>query len=1070
MAHSEKLEETALWKVYQEKAASDGKRSQWVKEVYEAAANYMADVRRTFENYTLHDETHILNVLDAMSGLLGDQITKLTVGEVELLILAACLHDLGMVYTEEEKQQCYGDEAACRKFLKEYCPELLGYAAEDWPEDTRKWYLRTLHPFRLQKVLQNEPWKELFDKCPLDTVPKRCMIAVCQAHGEDPAKLLNHPDLNYLAANDAEPLFCALLLRLGDLLDFDDTRAPQILYGYVKCNEESRAEWDKHQASAGFRYPFSPSADDLPYKARCTDPGVEHAIRDFLDWIDEELGNCVKLQKHCRTAWQQEFPFPRAVLRDEIESDGYMSGDFCLTMDQTQILNLLTGENLYDSTDVFIRELLQNAIDATLLRGEMEHDFIPEQARIDLWEWNDGEGNIWFRIDDQGTGMTLGMLQRYFLKVGNSYYNSREMERDLRDHGRTKKYNGISRFGIGFLSSFLCGDYAEVSTLYFDSDKNRREEASADSYQTLHYGLRLQITGLSGYYTLKNQSKHHPSGGYLPAPADYVTRVQNDYERDGYRAAPGTSIVIRLDPGKLGALNFRKAAEGYLCGSRVPVYYNNKRIGQTYEELMQEAHEAAGEKIYEIPSAMKEEFDRNFPAVRGQYPKITVSVIPLDAEEDQVLPELSGVLVKYAVHFDSTPQWRVKDQIYRISGHADVHEETVEIVISSENKSRITRYGAEWGRLKHHYDLEVIAALAAEFERQPVCPGAEDIWDIWEPFSEWENLYEIWELYHNKQHERTIRFSVARSERPDMMPLSCDNRYGRTACVYQGIAAGDLSGYISPGGEQFAIFLLSGIWRPEVKMSRSAVSGLPLTILITINAIFSKYHIPEDSHMLVFNLDALRNYSISEWREANISRLHRWMSENQGAAFLRARQTLQKALNDSDTPVFSIFSYSEDAVMNKYIMTYFQDNYRMTINYEDGQIISFYKKGDGEMEDTFDLFPPMMFCKAASDRSRRYICSADEIIRRGITSDHPFAAWLLDNAVLLKRYYQRQFQQIIDCLCQASADYIIKECSKIREQLIALPKHHGVDAGSFPQLSMADFWSMEAEKGSEGTK
>ena len=92
MVHSKKLEETALWQVYQVKAASDKKRSDWVKDVYEAAANYMKDVRLTFQNYTLHDETHILNVMDAMGGLLGNQIEQLTVGEIELLILAASLH------------------------------------------------------------------------------------------------------------------------------------------------------------------------------------------------------------------------------------------------------------------------------------------------------------------------------------------------------------------------------------------------------------------------------------------------------------------------------------------------------------------------------------------------------------------------------------------------------------------------------------------------------------------------------------------------------------------------------------------------------------------------------------------------------------------------------------------------------------------------------------------------------------------------------------------------------------------------------------------------------------------
>ncbi len=219
MTHSEILKDTALWQAYQSKVPSDEKRRSWIKEVYESAVTYMRDVRVTFGNYTLHDETHILNVLDAIGGLLGDQIERLTTGVIELLILSACLHDVGMVYKDEEKNRCYQDETACKKFLREYCPELLGCPALEWPEDIRKWYLRTLHPFRLHEVLQNEAWKELFDECPLQVVPKRCIIAVCQAHGQNPAELLHNRDLKYLAANDAEPLFCALLLRQGDLLD-----------------------------------------------------------------------------------------------------------------------------------------------------------------------------------------------------------------------------------------------------------------------------------------------------------------------------------------------------------------------------------------------------------------------------------------------------------------------------------------------------------------------------------------------------------------------------------------------------------------------------------------------------------------------------------------------------------------------------------------------------------------------------------------------------------------------------------------------------------------------------------
>ncbi len=400
MKRSKTLEDTKLWHVYLEKVPEADERTVWIKNVYEMAAANLKGVCQEFRNYTLHDKTHVLNVLDSMGGLLGDWIGRLTVGELELLILAASLHDLGMVYTKEEKELCLEDEIKYKDFLRVHCPELIGCIPSDWPEDIQQWYLRTLHPFRVSDVLQNKEWKELFERYPDEIVPRRCVLAVCQAHGEEPRELRDNRDLEYLDASDADPLFCALLLRLADLLDFDDTRAPKVLYSYVANNEKSREEWDKHQASSGFRYPKSPSTKELPYKARCKNPIIEHAVRNFLDWVDDELDNCARLQRFCKAGWQK-FPFPRSVLRNEIESDGYMSGDFCLTMDRDQVLKLLMGENLYDNRDVFVRELLQNAIDATLLRGQMDDAFILEESRIDFWEWSDSEGNLWFRIDDQ---------------------------------------------------------------------------------------------------------------------------------------------------------------------------------------------------------------------------------------------------------------------------------------------------------------------------------------------------------------------------------------------------------------------------------------------------------------------------------------------------------------------------------------------------------------------------------------------------------------------------------------------------------------------------------------------
>lgn len=71
--------------------------------------------------------------------------------------------------------------------------------------------------------------------------------------------------------------------------------------------------------------------------------------------------------------------------------------------------------------------------------------------------------------------------------------------------------------------------------------------------------------------------------------------------------------------------------------------------------------------------------------------------------------------------------------------------------------------------------------------------------------------------------------------------------------------------------------------------------------------------------------------------------------------------------------------------------------------------------------------------------------------------------WFLEHAILLMQYYQRQFWQIVDCICDNTVNCIIEQCNEIREQLLALPGYHGVDMAAFPKLSDADFWVMETE-------
>ena len=259
------------------------------------------------------------------------------------------------------------------------------------------------------------------------------------------------------------------------------------------------------------------------------------------------------------------------------------------------------------------------------------------------------------------------------------------------------------------------------------------------------------------------------------------------------------------------------------------------------------------------------------------------------------------------------------------------------------------------------------------------------------------------------------------------------------------------------------IFLLENMWKPFVEISRSKISDLPLTVFIAIAGILVKYQILRSLRESLGEFEEWKTSTLKQWREARNFRLGEWMRKNLKDYFIFNMLLLGKATQNPDISEFTINPYlnTVDTIMFKYLIANLQDVYEMTICYEDGQIISFYEKKDNSLEDSYDLFPPMMFCKASSRRSRQYICCANSVIRRGITLDHPFIEWLLDNSFKLKQYYERQFQRIVTSLCAGDADAIIKECNRIREQMISLPEHHGVDVNAMPRLSEDDFWSWE---------
>lgn len=643
-----------LWEILVQKAREEDKDLQpdqrisdeylsGITEICQFGVDRAKTIRDTFPMYTLHDETHICNVLRIMAQLLGDHTDKLTRDEAAMLVLAACCHDVGMSYSDQEKQELLDNSDRLDQYLERHHDEYVKVYAEnpDKPkltDEIKRNYLRSIHHERILELLNRKPWPE----CLRGKVDRKDLVRVCQSHGDNPSSL---NDLGSTPTVDLR--FCAVLLRLADILDFDTIRAPKAVYDYCGFNDAkgeeakySKTEWEKHLASQGFD--FIHVADrsvpyDLPYHATSESMQIEQAVNSYLDWVDSELNECGKLLRRYVGKWQ-DFILPNKILRT-IETEGYVSGQYRLTMDQDKVMDLLVGEELYSDPSAFVRELLQNAIDAVRTREQLDKQW-PKiwKPQINIRSWMDVDGYHWFRIEDNGTGMTKEIIENYFLKIGRSYYASDTFQKDKIRCRADPNYTPISRFGIGILSCFMGGkdsNQLEVSTKRFAADGDRPS------------ALRLSMHGMNGYYYLASQRE-----GHTPEPMKGVT----EQEKRPYLQQPGTVVAVRTNLYQTGKYTgFKEIVDRYVVYPPVPIHYDGPEGSFDYvtqEKFMEEVHsihpsdDLSQQKVLEFPMTEEQmnELREKFPGIKfNKPPKVLLKCVPLDRYTKSSY--LSGALV-----------------------------------------------------------------------------------------------------------------------------------------------------------------------------------------------------------------------------------------------------------------------------------------------------------------------------------------------------------------------------------------------------------------------------------------
>lgn len=358
-----------------------------------------------FMNYSMHDESHSINILENIEMILGrKRIDKLSGSDLWLILNAAYAHDIGMVseyenlealwsnedfkkYVEESRRSVDKDDAMaadyyvflngllqreCGKTKFQYAEHEFPFDMHDsWPLDFRKNitllmsnYIRKNHGNLSKQFFENPTKTNNYLVC--DRLYRLIgAISACHVMGHDSIEQLPRRCKGF-GTDLIHPRFVAMLLRLGDLLDLDNNRFDLFsLKHFGPLPNLSVANFKKHKSITHFH--IEPKIIEVT--AQSDDFDVCKLHQNWFQYLRSDIDFFI-------TRWSTMAPKEmRGCLlglpKLEILHGSYTFKDDSIkgfTLEKQKLLKLFTGNNLYTSSLDFIREYIQNAFDASKLQ------------------------------------------------------------------------------------------------------------------------------------------------------------------------------------------------------------------------------------------------------------------------------------------------------------------------------------------------------------------------------------------------------------------------------------------------------------------------------------------------------------------------------------------------------------------------------------------------------------------------------------------------------------------------------------------------------------------------------
>lgn len=357
--------------------------------------------RNVFVEYSLHDASHSRTIIRAIERFLGEpRIRKLSATDTFMILVCAYAHDYGMAKSYEKIYEILGSKSF-KDFINEKAKNNTGLdeddidAIRDLKNHMDESYSTSIPLNRLYRSIMHAVqlylrknhsegvlnFKEDFETLLGEELKERFIygsegiVEICMCHGKEFSSLFElsrHAD--GIVGDDFHPRFIAAMIRLGDLLDLDNGRFPEWFLKEIKkpdsiISDTSKLHANKHHAITHLLI----TDKEINIKAYCESESTgEDTAMLISEWTDSLKEECKSLVLNWGKIAQPDFGLPPGNVNVTILLDkkAFSTSNrvFQMQMSQEKAMDLLKGTSIYQNQYVGIRELLQNAIDASLLQ------------------------------------------------------------------------------------------------------------------------------------------------------------------------------------------------------------------------------------------------------------------------------------------------------------------------------------------------------------------------------------------------------------------------------------------------------------------------------------------------------------------------------------------------------------------------------------------------------------------------------------------------------------------------------------------------------------------------------